>query len=177
MTNAKSIKRITPNHEAIVDWEILHPGGRMGACSAEIGMSEVAISIIRNSDVFIDYRHRRLAKHHANISNSVLEKTELLACTSLEVLEERINEERDKISLGGVKDTAEMALKALGFGASKQDSARGGGNVVVMVGATPEMLEAAREKMRAAAPISTEEATNDGEVAASGGPALLSAPT
>ena len=176
MAKSNFVKRITPNHEAIVDWEILHPGGRMHECSADIGMCESAISIIRNSDVFIDYRNRRLADHHAHISESVVEKTELLACTSLEVLEERINSERDKISLGGVKDTADMALRALGFGASKQDTARGGGNVVVMVGATPEMLEAAREKMRATTPASVEEVTNDGEVAESGA-LLIPAPT
>ena len=172
MAKSNFVKRITPNHEAIVDWEILHPAGRMYECSADIGMCESAISIIRNSDVFKDYRNRRLAKHHANISNSVLEKTELLACTSLEVLEERINEERDKISLGGVKDTADMALKALGFGASKQDGGRAGGNVVVMVGATQEMLEAAREKMKAMTPTSAEEVSD-----ADSSALLITAPT
>lgn len=148
MAESHQVKRITPNHEAIVDWEILHPGGTMRNCADEIGMSESAISIIRNSDIFKDYRNRRLADHHSHISESVVEKTELLACTSLDVLEERIDRERREIALGGVKDTAEMALRALGFGPAAQPARGAGSNLTVIVGASPEMLADARAKMR-----------------------------
>lgn len=149
MAKSLYITRITPNHEAIVNWEILHPGGTMIECGAEIGLSDNHISIVRNSDIFKDYRQRRLRKHHQNISRSVIEKTELLACTSLDVLEERINSERAKIEIDSVLSTAEMALKALGFGNGPSgNSAAAGANLTVVVGASPEMLQSARERMR-----------------------------
>lgn len=148
MAKSLFISRITPNHEAIVNWEILHPGGTMLKCAADIGMSDNHISIIRNSDIFKDYRSKRLRKHHQNISQSVIEKTELLACTTLDVLEERINKERSNIVLEDVRSTADMALKALGFGNGGGSNTSAAANLTVVVSASPEMLQTARDRMR-----------------------------
>lgn len=149
MAESLFVTRITPNHSAIVDWEILHPGGTMIECSKAIGMSDNHISIIRNSDIFKDYRTRRLRKHHQNISRSVIEKTEMLACTSLDVLEERINNERAKMDMETVRTSADMALKALGFGnGSGSGGANAAANLTVVVSASPAMLEDARNRMR-----------------------------
>ena len=123
----------------------------MRECAGDIGMADTSISIIRNSDIFKDYRHRRLAEHHENISDSVIEKAQGVACTALDVLNERIRLQHESISLGIVKDTAEMALRALGFGASRSPGAGMNGSapgVTIVVGATAEMLESAREKMK-----------------------------
>lgn len=140
-------------HEAIVDWEILNPGRNHSECAHEMGVSETHLSVIYNSDAFIAYRHDRLASHHQNVSNAVVDKTENLAKLSLDILAERFANERKEVPLGGVKDTCEMALKALGFGSAPK-GANGAVSLNVMVGATPEQLAAAREKIGVADALS-----------------------
>ena len=138
-----------PRHEAIVDWEILNPGRTQRECAKELGMTEVHISVIRHSDAFIAYRHNRLAAHHGNVSDTVVGKTEGLAKLSLDILSERFEAERAKVPLGGVKDTCEMALKALGFGGAS-NAPKSAGNVVnLILGASSEQLASAREKIKA----------------------------
>ena len=149
MAQSNQVKNLMPRHEAIVDWEILNPGGTQRECSAALDMGEAQISIIRHSDIFIDYRSRRLRAHHENISDSVVGKVENVACLSLDIMHERFSKERETIPLGGVKDTAEMTLKALGFGMPKSTVPPAvGGNVTVIIGAPPALLEQARNKMR-----------------------------
>ncbi len=142
-------KNITPRSEAIVDWEILNPGVDANRCAEALGINASSLSIIKNSDAFIDYRHRRLAEHHEAISSTgIVEKTEDLAKLSLDILSERFSSERVKIPLEAVKDTCEMAMKALGFGQPRGgNGGAGGGDVNIMVGATPEQLANARGKI------------------------------
>jgi len=157
----------TPRHEAIVDWELLNPGDTRRNCALALGISECGLSIIYNSDAFIDYRSRRMREHQALVSESVIEKTEAVAKISLDILEERFDQERKVIPLGGVKDTAEMALKALGFGQPRPGNyPPGGGNVTVIVGASPEQLAQARDRMKTInATVVEEEPTPDKQVA------------
>ena len=142
-------KNVTPRHEAIVDWEILNPEGNGNECAEALGILPASLSVIRHSDAFIDYRARRLAKHHENVSDSVIDKTENLAKLSLDILAERFHGARGEIPLGGVKDTCEMALKALGFGQNSGGGGGGsGGNTTnILIGSTPDLLARAREKM------------------------------
>ena len=144
------VKKVSFWHESIVDWELQNPEKSMGACAEYFGVTEPWLSTIRNSDIFKEYAALRRGEHSENVSLSIVERAEAVAGVSLEVLEERIQNERRTISLGIVNDAAAMALKALGFG-QKQDG-RGGGNtqVNIMLGADPELLARAREKMRVA---------------------------
>ena len=66
----------------------------------------------------------------------------------MEVLQERIRRERDNIGLGIVNDSAALALKAMGFG--QKNDGRGNGTQVniILGGASKEVLERARDKMR-----------------------------
>jgi hypothetical protein len=147
---AKSAQRIriTPRSEAIVDWEILNPGVDANICAERLGINISTLSIIKNSDAFIDYRARRLASHHESISGaSIVEKTEELAKLSIDIMSERFNAKRSDIPLDTVRDTCEMALKALGFGNRPAVGQPASGNVNVFVGASPEQLASAREKM------------------------------
>lgn len=143
-------KNVTPRHEAIVDWEILNPAGNGNECAEALGILPASLSIIKHSDAFIDYRARRLASHHENVSDTVIDKTEHLAKLSLDILAERFDGARNEIPLGGVKDTCEMALKALGFGNNPNASGGGQGNTTnILIGASPDLLGRAREKMLA----------------------------
>jgi len=144
------VKKVSYWHESIVDWELQNPDKSMGDCALHFNVTEPWLSVIRNSDIFREYAALRRGEHNSNVSMSVIDRAEAVAGVSLEVLEERIQNERRTIGLGIVNDTAAMALKALGFG-QKQDT-RGGGNtqVNIVLGADPELLARAREKMRLA---------------------------
>lgn len=141
------VKKVSFWHESIVDWELQNPEKSMGECAEYFGVTEPWLSVIRNSDIFKEYAALRRGEHNSNVSMSVIDRAEAVAGVSLEVLEERIRAERHSIGLGIVNDTAAMALKALGFG-QKQDSRANHTQVNIVLGADPELLARAREKMR-----------------------------
>ena len=155
------IATVNHHHRYIVDWELDNPGGKMGELAKILGYTETHLSIVRNSDAFKDYRDRRRAKHDENISKSIIDRVGELAETSMEVLAERIKDERKSLGLGIVKDTAEMALKALGFGAARSGPSIGTLNFVN--GVPPEDLERARLKMRERNEPSVIEGEHNGE--------------
>lgn len=142
------IEKVGSWHKEIFSWEIQHPGEGVEACAAHFNVTPGWLSTIRNSDCYIEYVASQRAVHHNNISTGVLQQIEGLASVSLEVLEERIKKERKSIGLGIVNDSASLALKAMGFG---QKSDGRGANTqinVILGGATKEVLERARDKMR-----------------------------
>ena len=146
--SATQLKKLSWWHESILDWELENPERSMRECSVTFGISETWLSIIRNSDIYKEYAAQRRLEHNANVSMSVVERVEAVADTSLEVLQERIDSERNTIGLGVVNDTCTMALKALGFGSKGSD--RGGDTQVNLIlgAASPELLGRARDKMK-----------------------------
>jgi hypothetical protein len=140
------IATVNHHHRFIVDWELEHPGGKMKELAAILGCTEAHLSVVRNSDAFKDYRDRRRQAHDEKISKSVIEGVEELANTSVEVLNERIQKEREDLGLGIIKETADMALKALGYGGNRNGPLVG--NLNIINGVPTEDLERARAKMR-----------------------------
>ena len=148
------IKRTNWWHEQIVDWELMNPSSTLGDCARHFGKTEGWLSTVRNSDAYREFRARRIAEHQNMVSETVIEKVEGLAALTLDVLHERIDRERDDISLSFARETAETALKALGYGGKSAAPAP----VVQINVVSPESLERARGLMRErAAPMSTEE--------------------
>ena len=140
------LKKVNWWHKSLVDWELANPHAKLNDCAEAFRMSASYLSIVRNSDVYIEYANERRAEHNALVSESVIEKVEKVAGLSLDVLNERIEKERDEIGLGMVKDTADLALKALGFGS--RNNGGGGGGVQIIMGASPEAIERARTRMK-----------------------------
>ncbi len=139
------VAKVNHHHRFIVDWELENPGGKMGELAAILGCTESHLSVVRNSDAFKDYRDRRREAHNENISKSLIDNVEELANTSVEVLNERIQKERKELGLGIIRETGEMALKALGFGNPRGSK---GTSVNISIGVPAEDLERARGKMR-----------------------------
>jgi len=167
------VKKVSFWHESIVDWELQNPEKSMGDCALYFNVTETWLSTIRNSDIFKEYSALRRGEHNENISMSIIDRAEAVAGVSLEVLEERIQKERDTIGLGIVNDTAAMALKALGFG-QKQDT-RSNTQVNIVLGADPALLARARDKMRLAnahRDITVDARTEPAGVRAPGSPQL-----
>ena len=147
MEGRRQLEKIKEWHRCIFDWEIENPQQPMYVCAEHFNVSENWLSIIKLSDIYIEYAAKRREDHNAAVSKSVIEQVEEVASISLEVLQERISSERDKIGLGIVNDAASMALKALGFGGNK-GGREGTQLTVVLGGADAATLERARDKMR-----------------------------
>jgi hypothetical protein len=160
------IKKVSWWHESIIEWMITNPEDSLGACAAFFNVSQSWLSTIINSDVFRERLAQQREAHFANTSRTVQEKVSGLADLSVEVLEERIQAERESIPLGIVRDAADLALKASGFSPTHQQ--RGGNrttNILQVVnggkgGVDREVLAEAREQMNqlaALAPPSEED--------------------
>ena len=139
------IKRTNWWHEQIIDWELMNPSATMGDCARHFGKTEGWLSTVRNSDAFREFRARRIAEHQNMVSETVIEKVEGLAALTLDTLHDRIESEKDSISLGFVRETAETALKALGYGGKGAAPAT---TVVQVNVVSAESLERARGLMR-----------------------------
>ena len=143
MAQSAQIQKVSHWHEAISNFIIARPGSRNHELAAAFGMTESWMSTITNSDAFKQYHAERVQAHQGRLSKSVIEKVEDLAHLSVDVLEERIQSERDKIGLGLVRETADMALKACGYGGKHTPAVQVNLSVV-----DPSTLARAREKMR-----------------------------
>lgn len=138
------IKRTNWWHEQVVDWELMNPSATLGDCARHFGKTEGWLSTVRNSDAFREFRARRIAEHQNMVSETVIEKVEGLAALTLDTLHERIEREKDDIPLAFVRETAETALKALGYGGRGAAPAA----VVQVNVVSAEALGRARDLMR-----------------------------
>ena len=114
-----AIQKVTPTHDGIIDWMIANP---MAHTSKEIatafGYSEVWINRLRGSDAF----QARLAARKEElvdpfIRNSIEENFKGLAQQSMDVLMEKLAEDRNpEVALRAL----DLTSKALGYGARDQ---------------------------------------------------------
>lgn len=139
-------------HDSIIDWMLVNPDKNKKDCAAYFNVTPEYIRQLTNSDVF---RARLVARRQVledRLNIGIVERIQSLACTSLDVLHERIAEERKTIGLEAVRETADMALKALGYTAPKGGSAPAaapGSNVVnIQLVIDKRDLEESRRLMR-----------------------------
>ena len=140
-------KKVNWWHTEIVTWMLGHPDGKLRECAAHFGVTQPWLSTIINCDAFKDYAQKRMKDHHALASINIIEQVEGLGSLSLDILAERFEEGRELIPLGIVKETADMALKALGYGGRVAVDARGARNVNIAL-VNPADLARARGHLR-----------------------------
>lgn len=152
------IKKVNWWHEAIFEWMISNPEASLRQCAEAFKVTQSWLSVIINSDVFKERFADRRDEHFSNVSRNVAEQVNGLASLSLDVLEERIERERDNIGLSMVKETAEMALKASGYIGPKPPAGREG-NTYFLPGSVQvdkQTLEDARASMKQIEGVVTE---------------------
>jgi hypothetical protein len=93
-----------------------HPELSLRECAIYFNVTQSWLSTIINSDGWKDYYARVVDEHTARCSQNIIEQTEVLAGLAVDVLTERLEKDRDSLPLRIVKETAEMSLKALGYG-------------------------------------------------------------
>jgi len=169
------IKSVSHWHEQIVDWMLTNPHLPLKDCASYFDRTPTWLSTVIHSDAFEQYRAIRFAQHQERVSESVLSRVHGVADVALDVLQERIEVEREKISLDFVKDAASMALQQLGFGA-KHSPAAATPSLTVHVNAAPrEVLAEARDSLRRLHSSNTDESPEDAVVVSptqEGGPTV-----
>ena len=156
--SATQRQKIMNTHEQYVDLQILEPGITQEEIAKRLGVLGSTVSIVMNSEMFIDYRRRRLAQHHKRVSQKTIEKVEAVTQLSLDVIHERIQKERSNIDLAAPFKVMDFGLAALGFG----QAARGAAGVPTQVNITvnSDVLGRARARMKT---IDVDLKENEGE--------------
>ncbi len=101
--------------------------------------------IVRNSDVFHAEFERRREALSQTVTADIADRVTMLAKLALDVLKERIERDRGSVSLREVRQTAQMVLKMLGYGASRHSE---GPAVNINIGVDARTLSEARQRMR-----------------------------
>lgn len=141
-------KKLNWWHTQIVDWMLGNPEKKLRDCAAALGVSQPWLSTIIHTDIFQNYAQSRMAQHHLLVSNDIIGKAQALADLSLDVLTERIEDERDTMKLKEVRASAELSLKALGYTGGDGGGSDRNSGVTILVGADSTVLAAARERIR-----------------------------
>lgn len=157
------VKKISWWHEQLVDWMLLNPDKRLKDAAVVFGVTEQYIYMLKNSDTFKEYWARRRATREGKLDDgapqllgSLQEKLSTLAEMSLDQMLEQIELNspanragHSNIAHDELRDTAEMALKRLGYGApAVANGPAQPGTPQVNVTINANLIAEAREKMK-----------------------------
>lgn len=118
-------------YEAISDWMIANPGGKLGDCALALNKAQSTISMIVNSQLFKDYHAQRRQAFREQHDEAIVAKTTKVAELGLDLILERMTTKRDAIPLGVVKDLTDSALSRLGYGTPKAGVPMPGGTTII----------------------------------------------
>lgn len=137
-------------YDSIIEWMLANPKGSLKDCAAALGRTPQTLYLVTNSDVFkLRYEQRR-KEHFESLSQGILLRTARVAERSLEILEQRLENEPEKISTKAILETANSTLERLGYGAPApaQTNISVNAQPQVAVTVSPDILSDAREQMR-----------------------------
>ena len=153
--------KIKPWHERLVDFMLMNPTARAKEMAEHFGVTIPWLSTMMKTDAFKAYYQSRAATHQEMISAQVISKVQGVAMKSLDKLAEKLD--KPDVPLAEVRQTAEMAIKALGYGTTAR-----GPSVQVNVSPTQQanlsvmavpanVLAEARQRMAAQREANTED--------------------
>lgn len=114
--SAKPPIKVSNWMQALSDFMVARPDARAYEAAAFFGVTEAWLSTVKNSDAFRRFHNERRDEHFSRISTDVGEKLQALAEVSLDELTERVEEQRQELSIQTLHDVGKMSLQALGFG-------------------------------------------------------------
>ena len=142
------VKDLSATHVQIMDWIIANPHRSLGECAETFGYTQGWLSQIIHSDCFEALLAERQIELFGEVKLTVRDRVIGLAHESLRRLTEKVAVEQDTDK---VANAADIALKALGFGAKAAPAAVGNftqNNTVVVNSVDPKTLAQARELMQ-----------------------------
>ena len=120
MARSNQLTRLEPWHHDLIGWMLQNPAASGREAAAHFGVTPVWISIVKHSPVFRAEFDRRREMISQAITADIVGRATALAELSLDTLNERIERNRDSMPLGQVRDTAELMLRMLGYGATRR---------------------------------------------------------
>jgi len=105
-------------HFELMEWTIANPRGSLQEASLFFNVSISWISIVKNSDAYKELWAKHRPEHFSRVSAGVSERITALAEVSLDALTNRIEKDvRDNTAtVGQLRESADLALRAMGFG-------------------------------------------------------------
>lgn len=164
MAQSVQVKTVRDWHESLIDYIISNPGATLRVKAQVFGVSMSWLSIVENSDSFKEAMRLRRDEHFNNLSTGIVGKLEATADMLIEEINHRIQTDSSSaIPFNSLRDTADMALKHLGFGAKGQGGVQQAGiiNNNTVIVQDREALREAREMMAAKRAEATREVIED----------------
>lgn len=144
----KGLQNMKQWHEMVIDFMLLNPTATHQEIADQFGVAKETIGYVLRSDMFKMRLEERRARFQAQVDGTAIERLQGklagLAERSLDALDEKIAEQRKELGIGETRETAEMALKALGYGAPQKSNS---GGTVINVLVSRDDLARARELM------------------------------
>lgn len=148
---ARSMVSWTPQqlrewHEQCMDLLISAPALTYEQLAEMLGVHKQSVYLVVNSDLFQAKLRDRRERRQDKVDRSVLDRVESLAKASLDGLEEKIRKQRSILGLDEMRETAEMALRGLGYISNAPRVSMAPTNISVVIGR--DDLAAARNMMQ-----------------------------
>lgn len=154
--SAPGIKKMSPTHEAIINWFLENPGRSQRDCATVFGVTQAWLSTLVHSDAFQERLARRQDEMAALVGLSLTERITAAAEVAVEGLTRKLEECEDPAFL---LDATDKLCHRLGFAPRGQGSAAPGtattNNTQINIVASAEDLRAARALMAGGKSIAT----------------------
>lgn len=145
MADSVQILKLNDFHQQLALYMIAHPGKTNVEIAKKFGYSPTYISIIKNSDAFKAFYAKLFNQQHAQLQ-PIIDNVNAMTELALEALNQKLSTIGEQLSVGELREVADMGLRRLGFGALKNTPAPTV-NVGVSVVVDRGDLEDARRKM------------------------------
>lgn len=146
MAQSHSVQKVSWWHERLADLMIAHPEATLTQIAAHLNKSLTWVSIVKNSDVFIDYWHRRSTEHSREVTQSIKAKGFAAAELALDRLNQKLEgPEGDLMTPDTLLQVIDTTMKRFGYENEKNQAPTFNFNIGNV---TPDQLAAAREKLR-----------------------------
>lgn len=146
MAASVQIQKVNWWHERLADIMIANPHATLGEIAQALGKSQAWISIVKNSDAFIDFWRQRSAQHSAEVTSAI--KAKGFAATELaldKVLEKLDTPAAELIPVETLLNIVDVNMKRFGYNNAPTNAPV----LNINLGATtPEQLAEARARLR-----------------------------
>lgn len=130
---------------------IARPEATLGEIAAQLNCSQGWLSIVKNSDVFVDYWALRSAAHSEAVTSGIKEKSFALMEMSLDTLIEDVEQKTSHgiMTAAEARENFELVTKRFGFDGRSQPQGAAPQTINLNIGlVSPSELETARRKLR-----------------------------
>ncbi len=102
-------------HESLINWLMVNPDCSLGEAAEFFQKSRSWLSVVMRSDIFRARLAECFKDNRVLMARTTAERLGTITDITLDAIEEKIEEERENLSLSQLHDTAELVLKAQGY--------------------------------------------------------------